>query len=328
MLVIIVMPGLKKQWIIIVNVYAASRKAGAIWRETEVYLREKGIDYQCRMTGKDGNACELARAASEDGFRRIVAVGGDGTVHDVLNGIMMYVDSPEGDGVSPSDFTLAVLPSGSGNDWIRSTGVPRDMRRATDMLAAGTFIRQDIVRVTVLDDSGAARNVSYMVNVGGVGIDADVCRVVNVNKKLGYRGKILYVVALLRCLRKRLLLPARILCDGKEFYSGNVFSIAFGLGKYSGGGMRQTSDAVLDDGLLDVTLIPELPLMTIAKRAPRLFTGTFTKVPEVIAGRCRCVEFFPEGMTNPYVEVDGEVVGQAPVRLEVIPCKINVLGTF
>ena len=317
-----------KQWIIIVNVYAASKKAGLLWRRAERLLKERGIAYQCRFTGTDGNACELARKASEQGFRNIVAVGGDGTVHDVLNGIMHYVDDAKtaGADVSLDEFTLAVLPMGSGNDWIRSTGVPRSIRGAVSMLESESFIRQDIVRASILDSDGSAKSVTYMVNIGGAGIDADVCRVVNVNKKLGYKGKILYVIGLIRCLRKRVPVSVKVLCDGNLIYDGNIFSIAFGIGKYSGGGMRQTSDAALDDGLLDVTVIPDIPVGVIATRAHKLFTGSFTKVRELFVGRGRSVEIVPESV-RPYVEVDGEVVGHAPVRFDVLPSQINVLGT-
>lgn len=318
---------MEDKWIVIVNVYAASKKAGALWRGIESQLKARGIDYLCHMTGTDGNACELAQSAAAEGYRRFVAVGGDGTVHDVLNGIMNYVDSPDavGSGVAVSDFTLAVLPMGSGNDWIKSTGVPRDPVKALSMLASASFIRQDVVKVSLLDADGAVRSVSYMANIGGVGIDADVCRVVNVNKKLGYRGKILYVVALVRCLRKRVPVNVRIICDGKVLYDGSIFSIAFGIGKYSGGGMRQTSDAVLDDGLLDVTVIPDISLGVIARRAYRLFTSTFTQVKELTVGRGVSVEVVPEDV-RPYAEVDGEVIGQAPVRFDVMPSHLNVLG--
>lgn len=321
------MPDMKEQWIIIVNVYAASKNAGSMWRDAERLLQMEGVDYQCRMTGRDGNAFDIARSVSEEGFRRILAVGGDGTVHDALNGIMMYVDSDEAvrQNVKIEDFTLAVLPMGSGNDWIKSTGVPRDVAKAVAMLASGSFRKQDVVRVTLKDRDGAAKSLSYMINVGGTGLDADVCRVVNVNKKLGYRGKILYVLALLKCLHSRVPVSVKVICDGELFYSGNILSIAYGVGRYSGGGMRQTADAVLDDGLLDVTLIPDLPLTTIARKAPRLFTGTFTKVKELYVCRCRNIEVIPDTVC-PYTEVDGEVIGQAPVCLEVLPGYINVLG--
>lgn len=318
---------MKDQWIVIVNVYAASRKAGSLWREAEAMLKARGIDYHCRLTGVDGNASDLAHAAAAEGYRRLVAVGGDGTVHDVLNGIMRYVDGPQAAELRAGidDFTLAVLPMGSGNDWVRSTGVPKNIGKAISLLASGSFIRQDVVKASLLDSDGTVRSVSYMVNIGGVGIDADVCRVVNVNKKFGYKGKILYVIALLRCLRKRVPVKVKVMCDGEVLYDGNIFSLAFGVGRYSGGGMRQTSDALLDDGLLDVTVIPDIPLGVIARRAHRLFSDSFTRVREVVAGRGSRVDVIPYDV-RPYVEVDGEVMGMAPVRFEVMGPQLNVLG--
>ena len=310
-------------WLIVVNVFAASKKAGELWRRAESLLKHKGIRYECRYTGDSGNACRIAEDASREGYRRFVAVGGDGTVHDVLNGIMSFVDAP-GNAVRLEDFYLSVLPMGSGNDWIKSLGISKDVKGIVELMAAGSFGRQDVVRVRILDDDGNAKSVSYMANVGGVGIDADVCRIVNVNKKMGMRGKVLYVKALIQCLAHRTPVVARVLCDGAEVFRGKCFSIAFGIGKYSGGGMRQTADALMDDGFLDMTLIPELGMLKIAKEAPKLFTGTFTKIPELVVRRARGIVVIPEGGA-PHVEVDGEVIGTAPVCLEIMGPQINVL---
>ena len=310
-------------WLIVVNVFAASKKAGELWRRAESLLKHKGIRYECRYTGDSGNACRIAEDASREGYRRFVAVGGDGTVHDVLNGIMSFVDAP-GNAVRLEEFYLSVLPMGSGNDWIKSLGISKDVKGIVELMAAGSFGRQDVVRVRILDDDGNAKAVSYMANVGGVGIDADVCRIVNVNKKMGMRGKVLYVKALIQCLARRKPIVARVLCDGAEVFCGKYFSIAFGIGKYSGGGMMQTADALMDDGFLDMTLIPELGMLKIAKEAPKLFTGTFTKIPELVVRRARSLVVIPEGGA-PHVEVDGEVIGTAPVCLEIMGPQINVL---
>jgi diacylglycerol kinase family enzyme len=286
-------------------------------------LKYQGLSYECRYTGDSGNARRIAEDASREGYRRFVAVGGDGTVHDVLNGIMAYVDAPEVD-VKLEDFYLSVLPMGSGNDWIKSLGIPRDVRKIVELMALGSFGKQDVVKVSLMGEKGGVKAVSYMANVGGIGIDADVCRIVNVNKKRGMKGKILYVKALIQCIAHRVPVVARVLCDGVEVYHGKYFSIAFGIGKYSGGGMRQTSDAVMDDGLLDMTLIPELGMMKILKEAPKLFSSSFTKVKELVVSQNRCIEVIPEG-GHPYVEVDGEVIGTAPVRMELMGPQINVL---
>ena len=317
------MKNMTDTWLIVVNVFAASKKAGELWRRAESMLKYKGISYECRYTGDSGNACRIAQDASREGYRKFVAVGGDGTVHDVLNGIMAFVDSPE-QTVSLEDFYLSVLPMGSGNDWVKSLGIPKDVKGIVELMAEGSFGRQDVVKVSILDEAGGIKSVSYMANVGGVGIDADVCRIVNVNKKMGMKGKILYVKALIQCLMNRVPVVACVVCDGVEVFNGKYYSIAFGVGQYSGGGMRQTSGAVMDDGYLDMTLIPELGALKIAKEAPKLFTGSFTKIKELIVCRSKRIVVIPEG-GHPHVEVDGEVIGTAPVCLEIMGPQINVL---
>lgn len=317
----------KNHWLVVVNVFAASRKAGSVWKRAAAMMEAAGVPYKAKFTGGAFNAIEIARNACAAGYRKFVAVGGDGTVHDVLNGIAGYV-AEAGSGATFSDFTLGVVPLGSGNDWVKSTGVPKDLQKAVDIIAAGHTGHQDVVKVSVLDPSDLQTSVtdSYMVNVGGVGLDARVCEIVNRKKERGYRGKQLYVSALLYCIRHRVPIRARILCDGVEVFSGKYLSIAFGVGKYSGGGMRQTPLAELGDGLLDVTVIPDISLWTIAKEIPKLFTGKFHTVPVLTQAKCRQVLVLPYNDADAeLVEVDGEVVGRAPVRMEVVPEHINVV---
>lgn len=317
----------KDVWLAVVNVFAASRKAGSVWKKAAVMLNDAGVHYKAMFTGNGDNAIAIARKACAKGYRKFIAVGGDGTVHDVLNGIMAYLD--DGSDASVSEFTLGVLPVGSGNDWVKSTGGPRDVRAAVAIIEAGTTGQQDVVKVSVLDPcdlSASPQEVSYMVNVGGVGLDARVCEIVNRKKEQGKRGRKLYVGALLYCIRHRVPVKAKVICDGKEIFDGQYLSMAFGVGKYSGGGMRQTPLAELGDGLLDVTVIPDIPIWTIAKEVPKLFTGTFHKVDVLTQARCAEVLVLPEGEADAEpVEVDGEVVGRAPVKMQVLPEHINVL---
>lgn len=326
------MKEMQNKWLALVNVFAASRKAGSIWKKAAVKLENAGIDYKARFTGGKYNAMELSRIAASEGYRRFIAVGGDGTIHDVLNGIAEYVFSSDTEKVRLSDFTLAVIPVGSGNDWVKSAGVPRDITSAIDVIASGRTGVQDVVRVSIYESSddavqgGNAIAESYMANVGGVGLDARVCEIVNRKKEQGYRGKQLYVSALLYCIRHRVPVRARVLCDGNQIFSGKYLSMAFGVGRYSGGGMRQTSLAVMDDGLLDVTVIPDIPLLVIAREVPKLFTGNFHKVGVLTQARCRSVVILPDSASDAEpVEVDGEVVGRAPVKMEVLEDQLNIV---
>ena len=318
------------KWLAVVNVFAASRKAGSIWKKAAVKLEQAGIDYKARFTGGEYNATELSRIAASNGYRKFIAVGGDGTIHDVLNGIAEYVYSVADESVRFSDFTMAVIPVGSGNDWVKSAGVARDVASAVDQIVAGKVGRQDVVRVSVYDPDDADLNKivaeSYMANIGGIGLDARVCEIVNRKKERGFRGKKLYVSALLYCIKHRVPVHARVICDGNEVFRGKYLSMAFGIGRYSGGGMRQTSLAVMDDGLLDVTVIPDISLLTIAKEVPRLFTGTFHKVSVLTQARCRSVVILPDsGSDAEPVEVDGEVIGRAPVRMDVLEDQLNII---
>lgn len=317
----------KDIWLVVVNVFAASRKAGSVWKKAAVMLENAGIPYKAMFTGGKDNAIAISRKSAAAGYRKFIAVGGDGTVHDVLNGIAECVYSSDSPDVSVSDFTLAVLPVGSGNDWVKSTGIPKDIQGAVNAIAAGCTGLQDVVKVDVLDPSDMMPvSSSYMANVGGVGLDARVCEIVNRKKEQGRRGKKLYVSALLYCIRHRVPVRARIICDGQEIFSGRYLSIAFGVGKYSGGGMRQTPLAELGDGMLDVTVIPDIPIWTIAKEVWRLFTGTFHEVDVLTLAKCREVVVLPDGEADAEpVEVDGEVVGRAPVRMTVLPQQINVV---
>ena len=310
----------KDIWLVVVNVFAASKKAGSVWKKAAVMLEEAGVPYKAMFTGGADNAIAISRKACAMGYRKFMAVGGDGTVHDVLNGISEHVYAPDTTDVSISDITLGVLPVGSGNDWVKSTGVPCDIRSAVEVIAEGRTGFQDMVRVKVGD------TVSYMANIGGIGLDARVCEIVNRKKEQGRRGKQLYVSALLYCIRHRVPVRAKVICDGKEIFNGKYLSLGFGVGKYSGGGMRQTPLAELGDGLLDVTVIPDIPLWIIAKEVPKLFTGTFHKVSVLTLAKCRSISIIPECQADAEpVEVDGEVIGRGHTTMEVLPEQIKVI---
>ena len=307
---------LSDKWFVVVNIYAASKKAGEKWEKAKKLLQKKGVAFDYSLSGAAGNVRTITLEACNRGVRRFIAVGGDGTVHDVLNAILLFSES---NGVQFSDFTLGVIPMGSGNDWIKTLGISKNINKAVDVIVSSKISRQDIVKVTCAD------GVSYVANVAGVGIDARVCDIVNRKKKMGERGKILYVKALIMAIRSRKPSLIKVICDGRKVFEGDYLSIAFGVGRYSGGGMLQTPEAVLDDGLLDMTLIPDLPLSRIAVEVHKLFTGRFLTVPELVVSKSRCIEVIPSSPSGDLVEVDGEVVGRAPVRFDVLPGYINIL---
>ena len=340
-------------WFVVVNPHAGSGRTAREWENVKNALKDNGIPYEFRMTWCKSHATEIAFNAAREGARRFIAVGGDGTIHEVLGGIMLFLDSfalpqtqaqpqphseappiypmpsepqtqtqPEPGRRCPSieDFTLAVIPIGSGNDWIKIHNIPDNISDTVALIKKGSFASQDIMKVTT------ATSCSYMINIGGVGFDARVCERVNRKKDMGKRGRLLYISSLIHNLFHYRPSPMEIRMDGKTVFSGNCFSIAVGIGKYSGGGLRQTPDAIPDDGLADVTVIPPLPLLRIAAEARRLFDGSITKVKELVSGRCRTLTVAPAGADAEIIEVDGEIVGRLPASFDMLPGKIRVLG--
>lgn len=318
-------------WFTIVNPKAGSGKTLGKWRKAETLLYNNGIKYQAVKPENECDARKKVMEACKYGFRHFLAVGGDGTVHNLVRCLAEYVYSDESRslGIQMSDFTVAVLPIGSGNDWLRSHNIANKLETVVDLLARESFARQDVVRVTLYsacDNKGLqkALKTDYMINVGGYSFDANVCDVVNAKKEKGETGKLMYIQALKDITFKQKLSSARLLCDGVEVFNEDLYTISVGNGLYSGGGLCQTPSAKMDDGLLDIMVAPKFPLWKVFFNIGRLLRAKTEKIKFLKFYKARKLEILPQGQGQ-LVEVDGEVIGRAPVCFEVLDQQINVL---
>lgn len=323
-----------KIWYAVVNPNAGSGKTVSEWPKASKTLSDNRIDFEYKTTWKMGAAVEITMKACAEGYRKFLAVGGDGTVHEILEGIAKYVQisavaktlDKESQKVALDDFTLAVMPIGSGNDWIKTLEIPKDFNKVAELIKKDSTGRQDVFCLSLRDDNTSRNLESFMANVGGVGFDANVCKKVNFEKNTGKSGKVLYLKALISNILNFKTFDCVVEADGKEIFRGTTMSIALGAGKYSGGGMLQVPDAVLDDGLLDITIIPLMPLHRIIRAVPGLFTGKLLKDnPELISAKCSSLSIKPLSSPAPLVEVDGEVVGNLPVSIERLEGQLRVL---
>lgn len=311
----------KSQWYVIVNPHAGSGKTMALWAEAEERMATLSIPYKAVMTNRKFHAKELAEEAAAVGYRRILAVGGDGSVHEVFTGVLDYAARS---GIDPAEFYLGVIPIGSGNDWVRTTGVSHDVGKVVDLIAQESFMKQDIVLV---ETEGA---VSYMANIGGIGFDSHVCEKVNMLKDQGRRSKRIYYNALIHTAFRTKAFSAEVICDGRALYSGDIYSISIGNGRFSGGGMLQTPSALIDDGMLDIMVAPRMNLSKMVVILPRLLNGNIEKSDELHFASCR--EIVVRQLHSPHaispemiVEVDGEIEGSLPLRASITGRQVNVL---
>ena len=302
----------------IVNPRAGSGKTMYSWLPAERKLKRLGVSCDIAMTDHKRHATALAYEAASKGYRKIIAVGGDGSLHETFNGICRWCART---GTPSEEFLLGVVPIGSGNDWIRSLGVPNDTSDVVDLIRKNSRGLMDVVRV-----KSSGGKVAYMANIGGVGFDSHVCKRVNTQKESGRRGKLIYLNALRYTIFNLKSINVSVVADGEIIYTGLCFSIAFGNGKYSGSGMRQVPLAVMDDGLLDYAVIPKAPLPKVVKELPRLFNGTLHQSEYVISGKCRSLQIVPmDEQSGDIFELDGEIEGWLPMSVEVTGHQIHVI---
>lgn len=302
----------------IVNPRAGSGKTMYEWLPAERKLKRLGIPCDIALTDHKRHATALAQQAAAEGYRRIIAVGGDGSLHEVFNGTCRWCAAT---GVPTEEFLLGVVPIGSGNDWIRSLAVPNDTIEVVDLIRRNSFGRMDVMRV-----KSSGGKTAYMANIGGVGFDSHVCKRVNAQKESGRRGKLIYLNSLRYTIFNLKSINISVVADGEVVFTGLCYSVAFGNGRYSGSGMRQVPLAVLDDGLLDYTIIPKTPLLKVVKELPRLFNGTLHQSVYVISGKCRSLQIVPmDEQSNDIFELDGEIEGLLPMSIEVTGHMINVI---
>ena len=307
-------------WSVIVSSRSGGGKAAHDWPVIAKMLTNKGIEYTEHITDHAYHAIELAREAVLSVYRKLLVVGGDGAVHEVLNGLYSQTE------VSPAEVTVGLIPVGSGNDWSRLHEIPHDYSRAVDLIAAAEeHVRaQDVARVdTRMDGRPYCR---YMMNIGGLGFDSEVCHRFDLAKERGHASDRQYLKSLLSGFFSYKPLKFRVDVDGREFYRGVAFSVAMGIGKFCGGGMRQTPDAVPDDGLIDLTVVGKLSKWKFLVKVPSLFKGNIFKNKEVMHTRGRVIDV--SAAPYSYMEVDGEPVGITPVRIEVIPAGVKVVSNL
>ncbi len=308
----------KTAWYFIVNPRAGSGTTMTEWLPAEKMLEQEHVPYVTALTDHKNHAVTLAHDAAAEGYRRIAAVGGDGSLHEVLNGICSYCAES---GTAPEEFYLAVVPIGSGNDWIKSCKVPNELESVIKLIVAQSFGWMDIVRAV-----SKGGKISYVANGAGIGFDSHVCERVNMQKERGMRARMIYLKALRYTLFH--LKPIRIVVreDGVAVFAGEAYSMAIGNGPWSGGGMRQVPLAANDDGQLDYMIVPKSNLLKLAKEVPRLFSGTANESSLIYSGRCRSLRITPlDEVSSDIVEFDGEIEGQLPLELEITGAKIHVL---
>lgn len=303
----------------IVNIHGGSGKAFLKWNKIRALLKERRVAFKTHVPQKPGHACQIARAISESDETdiRIVVVGGDGTINEVLNGISDF-----------SKVKFGLIPTGSGNDFARGLGLPRhNPAKALGIMlnSAGTE-KIDLGKTTVLA-TGESRIFGIS---SGFGLDAIVGTGINgarIKKILNYLhvGKLSYAVFTIQTLFSMKTCRAAVSFDGGHplAFDKMIFLAAMNF-RAEGGGVPMTPHAVSNDGLISVCIAAGVPKWLTFFLFPFLCLGLHEKLRGFFLKNCRSLEVHTDLRT--VVHTDGELLGTAAdVRFEILPGMLSVL---
>jgi diacylglycerol kinase (ATP) len=299
----------------IVNPIAGSGRAHRLVPRIEAWLAGQRIDARILETREPGHAERLAAAASDLGHDRVIAVGGDGTVQEVLNGLLS-----SGVGADGGKPAMGLVPSGRGNDLARSVNLPVDPMACLPIALGDATHPFDVGRAEGADGSrrhfGAA---------GGVGFDAAVAHTMAVHRRFWMRGEAGYFLGTLNELRRyrNSELEVTLIGDGEDrVVSQRFLFVAFANGPYYGGGMQICPDARTDDGWLDVCLVGDLSRFAALRELPGIYQAKHLRNPMVEIVRARRLRIEGDGATR--VHLDGEPFGNVPIVVTLLPGAVSV----
>ena len=308
----------------IVNPNAGVKKGTKDWPKIQRLLTDEKICFDFRLTTRRGHATEIAAESIRSGYTNICVVGGDGTLNEVLNGLLHPEAEASGSpppGAEAPGITLGMIPVGTGNDWCRMFDIPFDYLKAIHLLKQKKTFLQDAGSVTYHHNDDQVNR--YFMNVAGMGYDALVAKKTNLLKEKGLGGQLTYMYFVFASLFQYKFIEAVIEVDGKTVFKGEIFSMNVGICKYNGGGMMQVPFAIPDDGLLDVTLIKKTSKWLVVRYARKLFDGSLVDLPMVATFKGQHIRIRSTGKV--FLETDGESLGHTPFTFDIQPRCIRIV---
>jgi diacylglycerol kinase (ATP) len=296
---------------VIVNPAAGAGKTAKKWPQIMSLLKSLGLDFEHDITEAPGHAIELAKAAVDKGYEMVVSVGGDGTIHEIVNGLH--------EAGGNSDVAVGIVNTGTGADYIRTIGVPRRYKEACQRLLSSG--RRTVDLGVVEYTKGGHRKKRLFVNFAGIGFDAEVVKATTEKfKALGDMPS--YLMGLFSTLMSYENRDVSIIVDG-EHGERRICTVMLNNGRYGGGGMLPAPNADPGDGFFDLVIIDDITKPDLIMSIPRIYRGTHLTHPKVTLMRAREVEIIP--ILTSAVQADGELLGEAPARFSVLPAALNII---
>lgn len=299
----------------VVNLHSAGGATRRQWPLIQAALRSTVGEFGFGITSKPGDASRLASEAAAAGHEMIVAIGGDGTLSEIVDGLFDRESRPLREGI-----VVGTIARGTGKDFVRTAGVPTGLEQAARAMGGRNTRPWDVGKLTI-SRGEAPPLVRHYVNEADFGIGGEVARRVNGDSKV-LGGFMSFLWATLRALATFRGCTVRLTADGEDLGERLLYSGVAAIGRYCGGGMMLAPKAEPDDGKLDLTLIPKLTLLQALANLRRIYDGSLLEYPTVVHRRCRVIEM--QSATEVNLGIDGESLRCTAARFEILPHALRV----
>ncbi len=302
---------MKTNWFLIVNPTSGNGKSKKNWRKISDELKKQNILFSFAFTEYYKHEEILVENAIKKGFTKIISVGGDGTLHHVVNGIMKQKL------VETNSIQLAVIPIGTGNDWVKTYNIGTKIEKSIAIISKEKTILQDIGRLETENNT-----ITYFTNVAGIGYDGYVASKL---KKLKSFGGIAYLLSglygLLFYKKTKLIIEIN-----NQLLKEKCLMVVFGICKFSGGGMQFTKEVDSTDGLLDITIAKNLTLIDMILNLPKLYNGQIVHHKKVESYKTTSFKITPFLKSEkPFIQADGELINRGSISVSILKKAIQFI---
>jgi len=289
-------------WYTIINPTSGSGKSLRQLNLIKNLFKKNNLNTTIVLTEYIHHEKELVQTAIKQGYTKFICVGGDGTLHHIINGIMSQKT------IATNKIKVGVIPVGTGNDWVKTYKIPNKIEGAIQIINKGKTIFQDIGYLKLLDTN----NELYFNNLAGIGFDAFVVRRISSFKKIGTLAYLLGGIISFFSYKKNKL---HVIIDNKNIKT-KIFMISIGLCKYSGGGMQLTDFKKHKNGVFDITLIKNITLIKVLLHLKKLYNGKIIHLKEVETHQSKSLTILSN--KSAYIQADGELLGKGNVEINII----------
>lgn len=298
-------------WFVIINPTSGNGTSKKHIPKILQLLNKQQFKFKYALTKYAKHEFELVQEAIITGYKRIICVGGDGTFHNIINGLC------DQQTVSSDQIKLAVIPIGTGNDWIKNYNISKDFNTNISSIKTEYTTYQDIGKITF----NSSKTIVYFNNLAGIGFDGHVVNSIGKYKKY---GAISYLLGVLTGFTSYKPINLTIKLNDKVLKVKSLM-VLIGLCKYSGGGMQLTKNSNPKDGLFDITIIKSLNLITVLLNILKLFNGKIVNHSKVTTYKTTNISVSIKDNSDPFIQADGELIESNNFTVELIPNAIQII---